>query len=104
MDYVEIIGICATVFILISMSINTQTWKGDVWMRIVNIIGSIIFTVYGFLLPAYSTGVLNVLLVFINIFHLTKLFLSKNREQSSNNKKNEKIDIEELQNKKSVKD
>ena len=80
--WIEIIGIVATLFILLSMCINTQSWKGDVWMRIINTIGSIIFTVYGFLLPAYSTGILNTLLVFVNGYHLIKLIKNKEKLQA----------------------
>ena len=79
MWYIEAIGIAATIFILISMCVNTSTWKGDVWMRAINIFGSIIFMVYGILLPAISTAVLNGLLIFINIFYLIKLLKLKNK-------------------------
>ncbi len=79
MWYIEAIGIAATIFILISMCVNTSTWKGDVWMRAINIVGSIIFMVYGILLPAISTAVLNGLLIFINIFYLIKLLKLKNK-------------------------
>lgn len=73
MWWVEVIGIVSTLFILVSMSINTQSYKGDVWMRIINLIGSAIFVVYGALLPAISTAVLNGCLVFVNAYHLWKL-------------------------------
>ena len=48
-------------------------------MRAINIFGSIIFMVYGILLPAISTAVLNGLLIFINIFYLIKLLKLKNK-------------------------
>lgn len=80
MWYIEIIGIVATVFIVISMSVNTSSWKGDVFMRAGNIIGSLVFVVYGALLPAISTGVLNGILVIVNFYYLIKLLRMKNKE------------------------
>ena len=86
MWYVEVIGIVATVFILVSMSIDTASWKGDVVMRIINIVGSVVFVVYGALLPAYSTAILNWLLVFINTFYLVKLLKNKDNNNNKNSK------------------
>ena len=72
---IEAIGISASVAILISMLFNTTTVKGSIIMRALNIVGSVIFTVYGCLLPAISTAVLNGALVIVNIYHL--IFLIK---------------------------
>ena len=66
---IEIIGIVATLLILASMCFKTTTLKGNLWMRGINIVGSIVFAVYGFLLPAYSTGALNTVLVVVNAYH-----------------------------------
>jgi len=78
---IEIIGIVATVMILISMSFKTTTLKGSIIMRITNIIGSIVFTVYGALLPAISTAILNALLVIINTYHLIVLINENKKAQ-----------------------
>lgn len=74
---IEVIGICATVLILFSMMFKTTTLKGDIRMRILNLIGSIIFTVYGCLLPALSTAILNGALIIINTYHLATLIKEK---------------------------
>ncbi|MDE6661261.1 MAG: hypothetical protein K2J93_05520, partial [Anaeroplasmataceae bacterium] len=66
----ELIGICATVFILVSMVFPTLSYKGSFWMRILNLVGSAVFVVYGVLLPAISTAVLNGGLIIINAYHL----------------------------------
>lgn len=79
---IEGIGIVATIFIVISMSIDTRSWKGDVIMRAINIVGSAVFVVYGSLLPAISTAVLNGILVIVNTYHLIKLIKSKNASAS----------------------
>ena len=77
MNIIEIIGIVATLFILFSMSCKTSTKKSTIILRVTNIVGCIIFVVYGILLPAYSTAVLNGLLVFVNTYHLIKIIRDK---------------------------
>ena len=84
MFWKEIIGITATLFILVSMLFNTLSFRGSLFMRILNIIGSMIFVVYGILLPAISTAVLNGVLIFVNGFHLIKL-IKDNKKQKENN-------------------
>lgn len=80
MWYIEVIGIAATVLILVSMCVNTSSWKGDVSMRAINIVGSVIFVVYGALLPAISTAVLNGLLIIVNAYYLIKLLKEKDKK------------------------
>lgn len=72
-NYVEIIGIAASFIILISMSFKSLSLKGNIMMRIFNLIGSIVFVVYGMILPAYSTAFLNIAVSIINIYHLVKM-------------------------------
>lgn len=81
---VEIIGIFATLFVVASMCFKTTNIKGSIYMRVLNIIGSLIFVIYGILLPAYSTGILNAVLVGVNTYHLAKL-LKSNKEKTKNN-------------------
>ena len=76
---VEIIGIFATVLIIVSMSFKTTTLKASIWMRITNLIGSAIFVVYGCLLPAISTAILNGFLVVVNSYHLIILLKSEKK-------------------------
>ena len=68
--FIEIIGILSTVIILISMLFKTTTKRGSILMRSINIIGSILFVIYGCLLPAVSTALLNAALVIVNSYHL----------------------------------
>ena len=76
----EVIGIGATLFILVSMLFPTLSYKGSFWMRILNLIGSAIFVVYGALLPAISTAVLNGCLIIVNTYHFVKLILDHKKE------------------------
>lgn len=77
---IEIIGILATLLILVSMSFKTTSVKGSIWMRALNIVGSMVFIVYGCLLPAYSTAILNAALVGVNTYHLIYLIMSNKKK------------------------
>lgn len=83
---IEIIGIISTIFILLSMLFTTTTIKGSIFMRSLNIIGSIFFTIYGCLLPAISTSILNGALIIVNSYHLVTLIKESKKQQKQNNK------------------
>ena len=72
MSYIEIVGIVASILIVLSMCFKTTTFKGTIIMRVINGAGSIFFVVYGAMLPAYSTLVTNGCAFFINLFYLIK--------------------------------
>lgn len=78
---IELIGIVSTVLILFSMLFKTTTLKGDIRMRALNLAGSAVFVVYGCLLPAISTAVLNGALVIVNIYHLVTLIKESKKQQ-----------------------
>ena len=46
-------------------------------LRIVNTIGSVIFTVYAFIIKSYPTAIMNLCLVLINLYHLAKMSNTK---------------------------
>lgn len=79
MKLVEILGICATATILISMCFKTMTFKGSLYMRIINIIGNGLFCVYAILISSISSSILAVGIVIINVYHL--LILVKNNKE-----------------------
>ena len=78
---IEAIGISASIMILISMLFKTTSIKGSIAMRALNIVGSVIFTVYGCLLPAISTALLNAALVIVNVYHLILLIREHNQHK-----------------------
>lgn len=80
MSPVEVIGILASVLIIISMSCSTSTYKSTLVLRVFNIIGSVIFVLYGLLLPAYSTAFLNAVLVGVNVYHAVKVVKERKTE------------------------
>ena len=64
----EIIGVLASVMVLISFVMN-----GEKKIRIVNIAGALLFVVYGLLINAFSVWFLNGALLFVHIHKLLKL-------------------------------
>lgn len=69
MLYIEILGIIATLFVLLSFLM-----KDLIKVRIINIMGAILFVFYGIFIGAMATWLLNGILV---IIHLTYLILGK---------------------------
>ena len=63
----EIVGILATLFVLASFLMNDMRK-----VRFINIIGAALFVIYGYMVGAFSTSLLNALLIFIHIFFLIK--------------------------------
>ncbi len=53
-------------------------------MRSLNLVGSAVFVVYGSILPAISTAVLNGALIIVNTYHLVKLILDHKKEIAKN--------------------
>lgn len=64
----ELIGVIASVMVLISFIMN-----GEEKIRIINIIGALLFVVYGLLIGAFSVWFLNGTLLFVHIDKLLKL-------------------------------
>lgn len=69
MNKFESLGLVASALIVFSMLFKTSNYKGTLIMRAVNALGSIAFTIYGFLLPAYSTGIANAILFIIHVVY-----------------------------------
>lgn len=72
MNY-EIIGTIATVFVLISFLMNNEKS-----IRLINIVGAIIFVIYAYLSKATSVLLLNTCLILIHIYKLYKMKIQKN--------------------------
>ncbi len=72
-DPTSMVGLIASVIVLVSMCFNTKSRNGELLMRSVNLIGSIVSITYGFMLgPSLGAGVilLNGALVFVNAYYL----------------------------------
>ena len=77
----EIVGISGSILIAISMVFKTETDRGVMLLRIFNLLGSIVFVVYGFMLPAYSTIILNCICVVLNIVGLVRIIQKIRKEK-----------------------
>lgn len=64
----ELLGIIATVFVLASF-----LFKEPIKIRAVNLIGAVLFVIYGVLIGAVSVWLLNAALVGVQIYHINKL-------------------------------
>ena len=72
MDFViELIGYLGSILVLISMLMSSV-----IKLRVINTVGSIIFTFYAFAIQTYPTAILNVILVGVNIYNIVKLLKS----------------------------
>lgn len=73
-DPVAIIGLIASVIVLVSMCFNPSTKKGNLLMRAINLLGCIISVIYGLLLGSFGAGMilLNGVLVFVNLIYIVK--------------------------------
>lgn len=65
--FVELIGYLASIVILIGF-----TFKGESKIRTINMIGSLLFIMYGLLIKAYPVALLNALTILVNVRALIK--------------------------------
>lgn len=73
-DPAALLGLLASLIVLVSMCFNTRTKRGERLMRSLNFLGSIMSVVYGIVLGPAGFGMilLNGTLVFVNLFYLIK--------------------------------
>lgn len=66
---VEIIGYIGSALVLISMLMTSV-----VRLRIINLIGSVIFAGYALIIQSYPTALMNICLAGINVYYLIRIF------------------------------
>ena len=73
-DPAALLGLLASIVVLISMCFNTRTHRGEKLMRSLNFVGSILSVIYGIILGPAGFGmiILNGTLTFVNLFYLIK--------------------------------
>jgi len=71
---IEWIGYIASTIVLISLSLSSI-----LRLRIVNLVGSALFSIYGFYIGALPVGIMNLLIVFFNLYYLQKLSFQKEK-------------------------
>ena len=65
---IELIGYLGSALVVVSMLMTSV-----VRLRVINLIGSLIFTVYALIIRSYPTAAMNLFLVGINVYHLFRL-------------------------------
>lgn len=73
-DPTAMLGLLASIVVLVSMCFNTRTRKGELFMRSINFVGSILSVIYGIILGPAGFGMilLNGVLVVVNLVYLCK--------------------------------
>ena len=74
----EWLGIVASAFILISFLFTKQTIT-----RLINMVGCIVFVIYGLLLPTYSTAFMNGALFIVHVVYLVKDYLARKKQSNT---------------------
>jgi len=73
--HIEILGIIAGIFILISFKLS-----GELKIRSVNIVGAILFVIYGVIIGAWSVWLLNAALFILHVYKIAQLRADKEAE------------------------
>ena len=68
----EIVGYAASVLVAVSLMMSSI-----LKLRVINLVGSLAFTVYGALIGAYPVAAVNLFIVFINLYYLRQMLGSK---------------------------
>ncbi|WP_346846502.1 MULTISPECIES: YgjV family protein [unclassified Clostridium] len=74
---IEWIGYLASILITISMFMK-KIFK----LRFINLMGCILFVIYGLIIGAYPVAIANAIIVFINLYYLYKLFREMNTKNN----------------------
>ncbi len=69
---IELLGYFASILIAVSMFM-----KDIVKLRIFNLAGSLLFSIYGFIVKTYPVAFMNILIVIVNLYYLYRSFKSK---------------------------
>ena len=68
----EIVGYAASVLVAVSLMMSSI-----LKLRLINLVGSLAFTVYGVLIHAYPVAAVNALIVLINLYYLRQMMGSR---------------------------
>ncbi|MGK9475705.1 hypothetical protein [Melioribacter sp. OK-6-Me] len=70
--FVELIGYVASMMVAVSLMMSSI-----VKLRIINFVGSLIFTIYGIIINAYPVALVNGFVAIVNIYYLVEIFSRK---------------------------
>jgi GNAT superfamily N-acetyltransferase len=72
MSWVELLGYAASVLVAVSLMMSRI-----VRLRVINLVGSLAFTIYGVLVGAYPVAAVNAFIVLINLWFLAKMLRTR---------------------------
>lgn len=73
----EALGIFASGFVLLSMTVKSDSRSGNIRMRLLNLTGSVLMILYGVWIGSFSTVLLNVICLITHVYYLIKLIKSE---------------------------
>jgi hypothetical protein len=65
----EMLGYLASVFVAVSLTMRSLPR-----LRVINLIGALLFTAYGLIISAYPVAVVNAFIAVVNIYYLQQSF------------------------------
>jgi hypothetical protein len=68
----EMVGYCASVLVAISLMMSSI-----IKLRIINLIGAMIFSAYGFLIVSYPVAFVNLFIAGVNVYYLYTIYSAK---------------------------
>lgn len=72
MNFITIFGYIGSVLVAVSLMMSSI-----VKLRIINLMGAMVFSTYGFLIGAYPVGFLNGFIAVVDIYYLAQIFSAK---------------------------
>ena len=72
MNAIEIFGYAGSVLVAVSLMMSSI-----VKLRIINLIGAVVFSTYGFIIGALPVGFLNGFIAFVDIYYIIEIFSTK---------------------------
>ena len=68
----ELVGYAASALVAVSLMMSSI-----LKLRVINLVGSLAFTAYGFLIGAYPVAAVNLFIVFINLYYLRQMLAAR---------------------------
>lgn len=72
-SWLEWLGYLSSFIVAISLTMSSITK-----LRWLNLLGGVLFTVYGFMIGSLPVGFLNLFMIGVNLYHLVKIYSKRN--------------------------
>ena len=77
-NFYELLGYSASVLVALSLSMRSL-----LKLRVINLTGALLFTIYGLMIGALPVAVLNLFIVLVNLYYLHQMFSTSTVSQQS---------------------